>query len=94
MISQRPAFGGLKKLDISNYTSVTSMSKAMPLDGELVALCCFLIAAFAASRHPPAVWKAPGMPAYATPMHESMPAPRTARAARSKWDKPLSTKSV
>jgi hypothetical protein len=53
-----PRLGELKKLAVSNSDSLTSTStwpKAVPLDEESVALCCFLTAAFAASRRPPAV---------------------------------------
>jgi hypothetical protein len=68
--------------------------KAIRLDEAPVALCCFHPAAFAASRRPPVVWKAPSMLAYATPIHEPMPSPQSVRVARSKWTKPLFTKPV
>jgi hypothetical protein len=46
-----------------------------------VALCRFLAAAFAASRRPLIVWNVPNILAYATPMRESMHAPKSEERA-------------
>jgi len=68
----------LEKLVISNSASLAFTStwpKAIRLNEAPVALSCFHPATFAASRRPPAIWKAPSMLAYATPIHEPMPSP-------------------
>ena len=81
----------------ANSTSLAFPSawpKAVLLDEGPVDLFCFFTAAFAASRRLPAVLKVSSTLASATSMHEVVPAPQSARVARSQWAKPLSTKSV